>query len=55
MKLIAEGHLDLSRKLEESLKVDAEKELINVRLNILEGEVRILKTKGEQIARVVNI
>lgn len=43
IKAIAEGHLDLSRKLDEALKIDNEKEMMKIRLNILEGEMKILK------------
>lgn len=50
IKIIAEGHLDLSRKLDEALKVDNEKEMLLVRVNSLENEVRRLKARIEQIA-----
>lgn len=43
IRLIAEGHLDLSRKLEEALKVESQKELWGIRLNILEDEIRKIK------------
>ena len=43
IRLIAEGHLDLSRKLDEALKVENEKELQGIRLNILEDEIRKIK------------
>ena len=42
IRLIAEGHLDLSRKLDEALKVK--------NVNTLENEVRRLKERIEQIA-----
>jgi len=29
IKLIAEGHMDLNRKLDEALKIDTEKEILN--------------------------
>ena len=47
IKAIAEVHLDLSRKLHEAIKIDNEKEMMKIRLNILEGEMKILK---EQLA-----
>ena len=47
---IAEGHLDLSRKLHEALKIDDEKEMLSIRMNIMETELRRLKERGEQIA-----
>lgn len=50
IKLIAEGHLDLSRKLDEALKVDNEKEMLMIRVNSLENELRKLKERIEQIA-----
>ena len=48
IRLIAEGHLDLNRKLDETLKVDNEKETLLIRVNILENEVRRLKERIEQ-------
>lgn len=45
IKIIAEGHADLSRKLDDALTVENEKELFLIRLNTLENDVRILKEK----------
>lgn len=50
IKLIAEGHLDLSRKLSEALKVDNEKEMLLIRVNSLENELRKVKERIESIA-----
>ncbi len=50
IKLIAEGHLDLSRKLNEALKVDNEKEMLLIRVNTLENELRRIKERIENIA-----
>ena len=50
IRLIAEGHLDLSRKLDEALKVENEKELLLIRVNSLENDVRKLKERIERIA-----
>mgnify|MGYP000877075513 CR=1 FL=1 len=50
IKLIAEGHLDISRKLDNTLKVESEKEMLLIRVNSLENEVRKLKEQIEQIA-----
>ena len=50
IKIIAEGHLDLSRKLDEALKVDNEKEMLLIRVNRLENELRRLKARVEEIA-----
>ena len=50
IKIIAEGHLDLSRKLDDDLKVDTEKEMHLIRVNRLENEVRRLKERISEIA-----
>ena len=50
IKIIAECHLDLSRKLDEALKVDNEKELLLIRVNHLENELRKVKERIESIA-----
>lgn len=50
IKIIAEGHLDLSRKLDDALKVDNEKEMLLIRVNSLENEVRKLKERISSIA-----
>ena len=44
---IAEGHLDLSRNLHEALKIDSEKEMLAIRVNVLETELRRIKTQLE--------
>lgn len=50
IKIIAEGHLDLSRKLDDTLKVENEKEMLLIRVNILENELRKVKERIENIA-----
>lgn len=50
IRVIAEGHLDLSRKLDEALKIDNEKELLMLRVTALENEVRRLRERIEAIA-----
>jgi len=50
IQTIAEGHFDLTRKLDEALAIENEKEMMKIRLNILESEVEKLKAKIEQIA-----
>ena len=45
IKIIAEGHLDLSRKLDEALKVESEKEMLLLRVNWLENETRRIKKR----------
>ena len=50
IRIIAEGHLDLSRKLDDALKVENEKEMLLLRVTHLENEVRRLKQRIEEIA-----
>lgn len=50
IKIIAEGHLDLSRKLDDALRVENEKEMLLIRVNILENELRKVKERIEGIA-----
>lgn len=45
IRIIAEGHLDLTRKLDEALKVENEKEILLLRVSHLESELRKLKEK----------
>lgn len=44
ISVIAEGHLDLNRKLSEIIKAENQKEMLMLRMNYLESEVRNLKT-----------
>ncbi len=50
IKIIAEGHRDLSNKLDNALKIENEKELLLIRLTVLENEVARIKTRLEEIA-----
>ena len=50
ISIIAEGHLDLIRKLDDALKVENEKELLLLRVATLESEIKKIKKKIEQIA-----
>ncbi|MBR5510409.1 MAG: hypothetical protein IKV59_10180 [Lachnospiraceae bacterium] len=50
IRLIAEGHFDLNRKLDNALKIESEKELLLIRVNHLENEVRKVKDTLNQIA-----
>lgn len=50
ISIIAEGHLDLSRKLDEALKVENEKELLLIRVNMLENDIKKIKQRLDQIA-----
>ena len=50
ISIIAEGHLDLSRKLDDALKTENEKEMLLIRVNRLENEVRRLKQRIEETA-----
>ena len=45
IKIIAEGHLDLSRKLDKTLTVENEKEMALIRINMMESEIRRIKEK----------
>ncbi len=47
---IAEGHLDLSRKLNEALEIDSEKEMLALRVNVLENQLRQIKDRLATIA-----
>ncbi len=44
---VAEGHLDLSRNLHEVMKIDSEKEMLAIRVNVLETELRRIKAQLE--------
>ena len=50
IKIIAEGHMDLSRKLDEALKFKKEREMTNLQLVQMQGEITRLKIKvnGQQ-------
>lgn len=45
IRIIAEGHMDLSRKLDDALRVDNEKELLLLRVTHLENEVHTIKER----------
>ena len=51
INIIAEGHLNLSRKLDEVLKVENEKEVLFIRINRLENGYRTIKEQVEAIAQ----
>ena len=50
IKIISEGHLDLSLKLDDALNVENEKEMLLIRVNSLENELRKVKERIESIA-----
>ena len=50
IRLVAEGHLDLSRKLDEALKGEQARELYYVRTNMLEDEIRKIKERLDETA-----
>ncbi len=50
IKIIAEGHMDLNSKLDEALKIDNKKEMLIMRVNTLENELRRLKERIDRIA-----
>lgn len=49
IRMNAEYHIILEKKLDESLKVNQERELLLLRVNSLENEVRKLKERIEKI------
>lgn len=48
--IIAEGHQDLDRKLNQALKIEEEKEVLMLRVNYLESELCKVKNKLKEIA-----
>ena len=50
--IVAEGHLDLKRKLDDAVKVKNEWEMLLVRTNMLESDVKELKSKVNSLSRV---
>ena len=50
IKIVAEGHADLTRKLDEALKVENEKELLLIRVSYLESEIKQIKERLKTIA-----
>ena len=50
INIIAERHLDLSRKLDDALKVENEKEILLIRVNRLESEIAKIKARLDDIA-----
>ena len=50
IQTVAESHVDLSRKLNDALKEEKEKELLVIRVRILEDELRKVKERLDQIA-----
>ena len=45
LKRVAEGHLDLNRKLIEALKTSEEEEMLYLRVNVLECDMVLVKEK----------
>ena len=52
IQIIAENHVDLSRKLDEALKIENEKELLLIRLNYLEGEIESVKRRISELEKI---
>lgn len=52
IQIVAEGHLDLSRKLDDAVKVKEERELLLMRTNVLESDVKMLKSKVDSLSSV---
>ncbi len=44
---VAEGHLDLSHNLHNALEIDNEKEMLSIRVSVLETELRRIKRQLE--------
>lgn len=49
LSIIAEGQLDLTRKLDDALKIKNEKEMLMLRIISLENDVKRLKNQIEHI------
>ena len=50
IRIIAEGHTDLSRKLDHVLQMESEKEMFLIRSNVMESEVQKIKQHLDSIA-----
>lgn len=50
IRIIAEGHTDLSRKLDHILQMESEKEMFLIRFNVMESEVQKIKQHLDSIA-----
>ena len=50
IRIIAEGHLDLENKLDRSIKAGSETEVMQVRVNMIEDEMRTLKKNSATFA-----
>ena len=50
IEIIAENHIGLNKKLDEVLSREEEKELMKIKINVLESEIRKLKEQIEKIA-----
>ena len=50
IQTVAEWHLDLSRKLDDALKVENEKEMLIITMHVLEDELRKVKARLDEIA-----
>lgn len=50
IQTVAEGHLDLSRKLDDALRVENEKEMLIIKMRLLEDELRKVKERLDEIA-----
>ncbi len=45
IRVVAEGHLDLARNLKEVLTMKSDREMIALKVNVLENDMRIVKNK----------
>ena len=51
IKIIGEGHADLTRKLDEALRIENEKEILLLRMNYLEGELQMVKRRLSELEK----
>lgn len=49
IKIVAEGHAILNRRLDEALKSESEKEVLLIRVNRIENELRIIKEEIQKL------
>ena len=49
IRIIAEGHFDLNRESNDALKWENEKEMLLIRVNSIENELRRIKMRVEEM------
>lgn len=53
IKIIAEGHLDLNRKLNHIMETENHNEMLGIRLNVLEGEFKRLQDANNSKKKIL--